>query len=52
MGYLLKAGAGAAPILRLESGFTALAVAMAALLLAAIHNAWAITIWSVTRRKE
>jgi hypothetical protein len=39
-------------ILRLEFGCAALEVAMAILLLAAIHNAWDITIWSVTRRKE
>jgi len=29
-----------------------LAVAMGAMLLVAIHNAWDITVWSVTRRRE
>ena len=39
-------------MLRLSLGFPALAVAMGTLLLVSIHNAWDITIWSVTRDKE
>jgi hypothetical protein len=52
VGYFLVAGAGVALILRLERGCAALAVAMGTLLLVAIHNAWDITVWSVTRRRE
>ena len=52
IGYLIEVGAGAALVLRLSLGFPALAVAMGTLLLVSIHNAWDITIWSVTRDKE
>ncbi len=50
--YLFETGVGAALMLRLSLGCAALAVAMGALLLVAIHNAWDITVWSVTRRRE
>jgi hypothetical protein len=52
LGYLLVAAAGAALLLRLGVGCAVLAVAMVTMLLVAIHNAWDITVWSVTRRKE
>lgn len=52
IGYGLETGAGLAVVLCQRSGFAALAVAMGVLLLVAIHNAWDITIWSVTRRRE
>jgi hypothetical protein len=52
IGYSIESVAGLALMLRLKLGCLALAVAMGALLLVAIHNAWDITIWSVTRNKE
>jgi hypothetical protein len=52
VGYLFMVCAGIALILRLDQGCAALALAMGALLVIAIHNAWDITIWSVMRRKE
>jgi hypothetical protein len=52
IGYLLEVVAGAALMLRLGMGCAALALAMGALLLVAVHNAWDITVWSVTRRKQ
>jgi hypothetical protein len=52
VGYFLEAAAGVALILRYGFGCATLAVAMGTLLLVAIHNAWDITIWSVTRHKE
>ncbi|HEX3348537.1 MAG TPA: hypothetical protein VHS58_10615 [Acetobacteraceae bacterium] len=51
-GYLVEAGAGFALILRSGAACAALAVAMGLLLLVAIHNAWDITVWSVTRRRD
>jgi hypothetical protein len=39
-------------VLRLSIGFPPFAVAMETLLLVSIHNAWDITIWSVTRDKD
>jgi hypothetical protein len=52
VGYVLEAGAGVTLMLRLDLGCAALAVATGALLLVAIHNAWDITVWSVTRNRE
>lgn len=52
VGYLLVAGSGAALALRLDQGCTALAVSMGLLLAVGIHNAWDITVWSITRRRE
>jgi hypothetical protein len=52
IGYSIESVAGLALMLRVKFGCLALAVAMGALLLVAIHNAWDITIWSVTRNKE
>jgi hypothetical protein len=52
VGYLIEVAAGAALALHWRLGFPALAVAMGTLLLVSIHNAWDITIWSVTRDKE
>jgi hypothetical protein len=51
-GYLVAAISGVAMILRREFACPVLAGAMGTLMLVAIHNAWDITIWSVTRRKE
>jgi hypothetical protein len=52
IGYLMELAAGALLLLRLRFGCPALALATGALLLVAIHNAWDITIWSVTRDKD
>jgi hypothetical protein len=52
IGYLLEAGAGIALVLAKPTGCAALAVAMGALMVVAVHNAWDITIWSVTRRGQ
>lgn len=52
VGYFIEAGAGVALILRQGLGCVAMAVAMGTLLLVAIHNAWDITIWSVTRHRD
>ncbi len=51
-GYLADAGAGAMLMMRMPLGCCALAVAMGILLLVSIHNAWDITIWSVTRNND
>jgi hypothetical protein len=50
--YLCETACGATLTLRLAPGCAALAVAMGGLLLIAVHNAWDITVWSVTRGKE
>ena len=52
VGYLIEAFAGLALMLRMGAGCLALAIAVCVLLVAAIHNAWDITIWSVTRKRE
>ena len=52
VGYLIEAGAGIALFLRMGSACLVLAVAVSVLLAAAIHNAWDITIWGVTRKRE
>ncbi|WP_158928324.1 hypothetical protein [Acidisphaera sp. S103] len=52
VGYLLVAGSGAALALQLDQGCTALAVSTGLLLAVGIHNAWDITVWSITRRRE
>ena len=52
VGYCCKMAAGLALILGKGIGCAMLGAAMGALLLVAIHNAWDITIWSVTRHKK
>jgi hypothetical protein len=52
VGYLFMAGSGAALALRLDQGCTALAISTGLLLAVGIHNAWDITVWSITRRRE
>jgi hypothetical protein len=52
VGYLCQTGAGVALVLRQQFGCMVLAAAMGGMLLVAIHNAWDITVWSVTRRRE
>jgi hypothetical protein len=50
--YLFVAASGIMLALRAEAGWMSLAVSLGALLLVGIHNAWDITVWSITRRRE
>jgi hypothetical protein len=52
IGYLFATGAGIAMAMRADLGCTLLALALGLLLLVAIHNAWDITVWTISRRKE
>ena len=52
VGYLLEAATGVALALRLNPGCTAVAVAVAVLMVAGMHNAWDITIWIITRPRQ
>ena len=52
IGYLLEAAAGIALILRSHHASVALALSVGLLLVVGIHNAWDITVWSITRRRE
>jgi hypothetical protein len=52
IGYLAETGSGVALTLRSDLGCGGLAVAAGMLLVIGIHNAWDITVWSVTRRRE
>ena len=49
---LVDGASGAVLALRLDMGCVALALSMALLLVVGIHNAWDITVWTVTRRRE
>jgi hypothetical protein len=50
VGYLLVGASGIALALRLDAGCAALALSMGMLLAVGLHNAWDITVWSMTRR--
>jgi hypothetical protein len=50
VGYLAEAGAGVALALRMDQAAVALALSVGLLLVVGVHNAWDITVWSVTRR--
>jgi hypothetical protein len=52
VGYLFETAAGIALALQSDLGGAALALSMAMLLMVGIHNAWDITVWSITRRRE
>ncbi|MDT7555432.1 MAG: hypothetical protein QOI16_4243 [Pseudonocardiales bacterium] len=52
LGYLLETASGLTLFGRLDLGCSAVALSMGILLLIGIHNAWDITIWSITRRKD
>ncbi|HUD61564.1 MAG TPA: hypothetical protein VMQ99_18835 [Acetobacteraceae bacterium] len=52
VGYLFEAASGIALTLRSDLGCAALATAAGMLLGIGIHNAWDITVWAVTRRRE
>jgi hypothetical protein len=50
--YLCETASGVMLALRLEVGCAVLAASLGALLLVGIHNAWDITVWTITRRRE
>jgi hypothetical protein len=52
VGYLLETAAGVTLAMRLDIGPAVLAVAMGTLMAAGIHNAWDITVWIITRRRQ
>jgi hypothetical protein len=51
-GYLCEAGSGVALIGGLDPGCNGLALSAGMLLVVGIHNAWDITLWAITRRRE
>jgi hypothetical protein len=51
-GYLAEAGAGIVLARGADAGCAVLAAAMGMLLVVGIHNAWDITVWTITRRRE
>jgi hypothetical protein len=51
-GYLFEAASGIALALQAEPGCVLLAVSMMILLVVGIHNAWDITVWTITRQRE
>jgi hypothetical protein len=52
LGYLLMVGSGAALAWPWERGCAVLAFAVGLLLVVGLHNAWDITVWSMTRRRD
>lgn len=50
--YLFETGSGGLMLWRMHDGSVGLAVATSTLLGIAIHNAWDITVWTITRRRE
>ncbi len=50
--YLGEAAAGVLLGMEQAEGWAVLAVSLTLLLLAGIHNAWDITVWTITRRRE
>jgi hypothetical protein len=52
IGYLCVVASGVTLALRLDAGCAALAVAVGMLLVVGVHNAWDITVWSITRQRD
>ena len=50
--YLAEAASGIMLAFGAEAASMALAMSLGALLLVGIHNAWDITVWSITQRRE
>jgi hypothetical protein len=50
--YMCETASGVALALRSAFGCMALALSLVLLLMIGIHNAWDITLWSITRRRE
>ncbi len=51
-GYLLETASGVTQVSGSETGWPGLAVSMGVLLLVGVHNAWDITVWSISRRRD
>jgi|ERR1700733_2493872 hypothetical protein len=51
-GYLLVTGSGVALALQPDIGCAVLALSVGVLLAVGLHNAWDITLWIITRRRE
>jgi len=52
IGYLFETGSGITLISRMSLGCVALALSMGMLLVVGIHNAWDITVWTMSRRRD
>jgi hypothetical protein len=52
VGYLIEATSGIALTWQSDIACTALALSMGLLLVTGIHNAWDITVWTITRPRE
>jgi hypothetical protein len=52
VGYVFVAASGVTLALRLDQGCAALALSTVMLMAVGIHNAWDITVWSMTRRRQ
>lgn len=50
--YLSEAASGVMLASRWAAGCTVLAISLTSLLVVGIHNAWDITVWTMTRRRE
>ncbi len=52
VGYVFEAVSGFALVSQMEPGCALLALSVGILLVVGIHNAWDITVWTITRRRE
>jgi hypothetical protein len=52
VGYLFVVASGVSLACRLDAACALLAVSMGLLLAVGVHNAWDITVWIITRRRE
>jgi hypothetical protein len=52
VGYLFETASGVTLALRLSVGCEALALSMGMVLVVGIHNAWDITVWTITRPQD
>ena len=52
LGYLCEAASGVALITRWHLACDALAASLGLLLIIGLHNAWDITLWSITRPRD
>jgi hypothetical protein len=50
--YFFEAASGVMIVTKVEAGPAALAVSIGSLLVVGIHNAWDITVWSMSRRSQ
>ena len=52
IGYLCEVVSGVTLMARWQLACAALAASLGLLLIIGLHNAWDITLWSITRRRE